>query len=70
MKDKFAKVYWTIEDVIETTKNMNTNGLDIKLTKKEAEEFIKNNEERIKNAMTETGWEVIEDELLLAKGLR
>lgn len=49
--NKYAEVSWCAEDI---------KGLRPNWSKKRAEEFLANNENHLRDRMTELGWEVIE----------
>ena len=53
-RQKFAKVTWQPEDVIEEA-----NALGIKLTLKQARELLDSRERKIQEAMSDAGWESI-----------
>jgi hypothetical protein len=50
MREKFATVKWSIEDVL---------ALRPEWTKKKASEFLKDIEDKLEEAMVEEGWNVI-----------
>jgi hypothetical protein len=54
VKNEFASVVWTAEDVIVHAKRKGTT-----LTEGEAEECLDNNEGYIENAMIDAGWEAL-----------
>ena len=58
-KQNYAKVVWTIEDVIE-----NSNQFEIQITKDAAKRVLAHEERRIVDAMVKAGWQVIEESLM------
>ena len=57
---QYAKVVWTINDI---------QTINPKLTDKQAEKFLKNNESSIQDGLVEKGWSVIRD-LMIYDGLK
>ena len=51
MKDTYAKVEWTAEDVLTLRPDM---------TEEQAEEFLQSNEKHLRDRLIELGWDVME----------
>ena len=51
MKDTYAKVEWTAEDVLTIRPDM---------TEEQAEEFLQSNEKHLRDRLIELGWDVME----------
>ena len=58
-KQNYANVSWSVDDVIENTKQFG-----IQITKDDAEKVLAIKERRIIDAMVEAGWLIIEDALM------
>ena len=59
LKQIYANVEWTVNDVMENSKQFG-----IQITKADAEKVLKIEEGRIIDAMVEAGWLIIEDALM------
>jgi riboflavin biosynthesis pyrimidine reductase len=55
----YADIGWTIDDVIDNSKQFG-----IRITKIDAKKVLKLEERHIADAMVEAGWNIIEDALL------
>jgi hypothetical protein len=51
-KTRYAQMWWSTEDVLE---------LRPKWTEEQADEFLSNNQNRLRDRLIELGWEVIND---------
>lgn len=56
---QYAEVAWTIEDIQDASENRGE-----RLTEREAEEFILNNQNLLRDRLIELGWDIINDLLI------
>ena len=56
---QYALAYWTVDHVHDYVKN----SLDLKISRRLIEKILKENEERIEDAVSRAGWDVIEKAL-------